>query len=301
MSSLQTRQAGKGHQPQKNLDAAVIRSFGDEWSRFTQTDLSEADRERIFSDYFDIFPWDLLPDGGGIGLDLGCGSGRWALAVAPRVAHLHLVDASPDALSVARMALGDCSNVSYHHASVGALPFPQASLDFAYSLGVLHHIPDIAKGLSAISHALRPGAPFLVYLYYAFDNRPGWFRCLWHLSDLMRRGISRLPKAARFLIADAVAVFVYLPLAKSARALEILRCLPSSWPLAYYRDKSFYVMRTDALDRFGTALEKRFTRSQIKSLLEAAGFADIRFSDSPPYWCAVGIKRSCESLQSESR
>jgi hypothetical protein len=51
-------------------------------------------------------------------------------------------------------------------------------------------------------------------------------------------------------------------------------------------------MRTDALDRFGTRLEKRFTRPQVTELLEDAGLERVRVSDAPPYWCAVGFKPS---------
>tara|TARA_R110002049_G_scaffold85936_2_gene218452 strand:+ start:116 stop:337 length:222 start_codon:yes stop_codon:yes gene_type:complete len=65
----------------------------------------------------------------------------------------------------------------------------------------------------------------------------------------------------------------------------------SNIPLSEYRAKSFYTMRTDALDRFGTRLEQRFTRVQIKEMMEAAGLVDIVFSDIAPYWCALGIKK----------
>ena len=65
---------------------------------------------------------------------------------------------------------------------------------------------------------------------------------------------------------------------------------PRALPLSYYADKSFYVMRTDAYDRFCTRLEKRFTRAEIEAMLTRAGFVDIRFSDSEPFWCAVGLK-----------
>jgi hypothetical protein len=50
-------------------------------------------------------------------------------------------------------------------------------------------------------------------------------------------------------------------------------------------------MRTDALDRFGTPLEQRFTRAQITKMMTAAGLENIRFSDGFPFWCAVGFKR----------
>ena len=65
----------------------------------------------------------------------------------------------------------------------------------------------------------------------------------------------------------------------------------SSIPLEAYRHRSFYVMRTDAYDRFCTRLEQRFTRKQIEQMLEAAGFERIRFSEDVPFWCAVGFKR----------
>jgi hypothetical protein len=66
---------------------------------------------------------------------------------------------------------------------------------------------------------------------------------------------------------------------------------PALIPLAAYRHRSFYVMRTDAYDRFCTRLEQRFTREQIDDMLINAGFDKIRFSDHAPFWCAVGTKR----------
>ena len=49
-------------------------------------------------------------------------------------------------------------------------------------------------------------------------------------------------------------------------------------------------MRTDALDRFGTPLEQRFSKNEIFNMMKDAGFRDINFHDGHPYWCAVGIK-----------
>lgn len=272
-----------------NLDQQTVRGFGDEWSRFTQTQLSPAVREQIFADYFSLFDWAALP-ADAMGADIGCGSGRWAQVVAPRVGRLVLIDASPEAIAVAQSNLRGVSNVSFLTASVGAMPIDDASLDFAYSLGVLHHVPDTAAAIASVAAKLKPGAPFLIYLYYAFDNR-GWaYRALWRVSDGLRRVVSRLPHPLRYLVSQVIAALVYWPLARGALLLERVGRLPAAWPLAYYRDKPFYVLRTDALDRFGTRLEQRFTREQMRSMLAQAGFEQIRFSDHAPYWCAVGIK-----------
>lgn len=272
-----------------NLDVQTVSGFGDEWSRFTQEELSAEVREQIFSDYFSLFDWTALPPDA-VGADIGCGSGRWAQVVAPRVGHLVLVDASPEALAVAKANLRGVPNASFINASVGEMPLGDDSLDFAYSLGVLHHVPDTAAAIAAVATKLKKGAPFLIYLYYAFDNR-GWaYRGLWQISDGVRRVVSRLPHSLRYMVSQAIATLVYWPLARAALAMDWLGKVPSGWPLAYYRDKPFYVLRTDALDRFGTRLEQRFSRDGIRLMLESAGFEDIRFSDHAPYWCAIGIK-----------
>lgn len=277
-------------QPGRNRDEMVIAAFGDEWSRFTQTELSKEERDKIFSDYFADFPWHKLPKDGAVGADIGCGSGRWAAVVAPRVALLHCVDPSARALEVARQNLNDITNVRFHEHSVDDMPFADGALDFAYSLGVLHHVPNTRAALKSVASKLKPGSPFLVYLYYAFDNRPLWFRSLWRISDGLRHGIARLPLFLRLGISQSIAISIYWPLARLAGWLERRGSLPDNWPLAYYRDKSLYVMRTDALDRFGTRLEHRFTKEEIRGMLIEAGFRDIRFRDSPPHWCATSIR-----------
>jgi SAM-dependent methyltransferase len=200
------------------------------------------------------------------------------------------VDASAAALDVARRALAGVHNVQFHHASIGDLPLTSGSLDFGYSLGVLHHLPDPQGGLEACVRTLKPGAPFLVYLYYAFDNRPWWFRAVWRLSDVLRRGISRLPYRLRYLSSQAIALAVYWPLARTAWIVERLGFAVSSFPLSAYRSRSLYAMRTDALDRFGTRLERRFTRDEITKMMKQAGLEDIRFHTGGAFWCAVGRK-----------
>lgn len=280
----------KKEMPGANRDERVIEGFGAEWDRFDQQALGDEERQAIFRDYFAIFPWADLPSGAA-GADVGCGSGRWARVVAPRVGVLHCVEPAPEAMAVARRALDGMANVRFHACGVNEMPFAEASLDFAYSLGVLHHVPDTAAAIRRIAEKLKPGAPFLVYLYYAFDNRPVWFRAIWRASDLLRRVVCRLPNRLRFLVCEAIAALVYWPLARTAALLDRAGVPTASFPLAYYRDKSYYVMRTDALDRFGTRLEQRFTRRQIAAMLEAAGFADVRFSPGTPHWCAVAVRR----------
>jgi hypothetical protein len=49
-------------------------------------------------------------------------------------------------------------------------------------------------------------------------------------------------------------------------------------------------MRNDALDRFGTRLEQRFTQEEIREMMVKAGLRDISFRDNAPYWVALGYR-----------
>ncbi len=277
-------------QKNRNIDDQVVKDFGSEWSRFDQSKLSANDHLKMFESYFSIFPWHVLSSNS-VGADIGCGSGRWANLVAPKVGKLHLIDPSREALFVAKHNLSKCGNTTFHESSVDNLPFNDSSIDFAYALGVLHHVPDTEAALKSIVRVLKPGAPFLVYLYYAFDQRPLWFRSIWRASNILRKFISVLPSGVKNICCDIIALIIYLPMARIAWLLDRWGILPSSWPLSYYRDRKFYVLRTDALDRFGTRLEQRFTKFEIQNMLETAGFERVQFSNTQPYWCAIGFKK----------
>lgn len=273
----------------KNLDSKTVEGFGEEWGAFDQSQLSIAEQELLFDRYFQVFRWDLI-DQTSVGFDLGCGSGRWDRLLAPHVGHLHCIDASALALDVARQNLRGVSNVSFHNFSVGEPVFPSRSMDFGISLGVLHHVPDTQLAIRYCVEMLKIGGTILLYLYYRFDNRPVWFRYLWAAADVSRTIIARLPFRLRLAATSVIAAAIYLPFARLAAILEHFRFRILNFPLASYRHLSFYTMRTDALDRFGTRLEHRFTRGEIQEMLEQSGCGDIRFSPAEPYWCVSAVR-----------
>ena len=272
----------------KNIDDKSVASFGDEWSRFDQTGMSDQEAQKVFDEYFSVFPWTDLPEYAE-GFDMGCGSGRWARWVAPKVGHLHCIDPS-DAIVVARANLRGYDNVTFHRMSVGEMFALPGSQDFGYSLGVLHHVPDTQAAIRSCVELLKPGAPLLLYLYYAFDNRPWWFRAVWRLSDIGRQLISKLPSWLKHAVTDMIALIVYWPLARLSVVLDWLGCNVEGIPLSYYRKHSFYTMRTDSRDRFGTPLEHRFSKRQITEMMNHAGLERIHFSDKAPFWCVIGFK-----------
>ena len=271
----------------RNVDDRVVAAFGDEWSRFGNESLDDEELREMFDAYASIFPWDDLPSDA-VGFDAGCGSGRFARFFAPRVGRLICVDASAEALDVARRTLMGHDNVEFRHEDLSAMGLEDGSCDFGYSLGVLHHVPDTEDATRACVRKLKPGAPFLVYLYYDLEGVGVVRRSLLAMVTGLRVLIARLPRQMRHPVTDLLALVLYLPLARLARLVEQSGRDPSRIPLFQYRNRSLYVMRNDALDRFGTRLEKRYSRAEVVELLEGSGLTDLVFSDDPPWWVAVG-------------
>ena len=164
------------------------------------------------------------------------------------------------------------------------------SMDFGYSLGVLHHVTNTEESLKNCVKKLKKGSPFLLYLYYRFDNRSYLFQSIWAISNVVRILISKLPFSFKKVLTDLIALLIYWPLSRLAWFVNLLGFDDSFLPLSFYKRSSFYTMRTDALDRFGTKLEKRYTKHEIRELMSESGLGDIKFSENEPYWVAVGYK-----------
>jgi len=276
-----------------NIDKRTVDDFGEEWATFSQEKLSREELQQQFDRYFAIFNWASV-NKNAKGFDMGCGSGRWAKLMAPRVGELYCIDASDKALMVAKNNLKQFNNCHICKGSFDNMPLDDNSMDFGYSLGVLHHIPDTAAGIADCAKKLKPGAPFLAYIYYAFDNKPYWYKLIWRCTNAFRKGISLMPFRMKWLVSQLIAVLIYYPLARFAMLAEKVGLDVKHVPLSSYRKLPFYSMRTDALDRFGTRLERRFTKSDITQMFEQAGLEKISFYDDVPYWCVIGYKSSID-------
>ena len=273
-----------------NIDEKVIRDFGDEWSNFDQSPIKDKDLINAFNQYFAIFPKSYL-NKNMEGFDMGCGSGRWSKIVAPLIKKLNCIDPSLDALNIAKQNLKDYQNVTFHNKGVNEIILEPGSQDFGYCLGVLHHITETQKGIVSCYNVLKKNSPFLIYLYYKFDNKPFWFKIIWKLSDYLRKLISILPFKIKKIITFIIALIIYYPLSRLSRIFYKIGFNVKNFPLSDYKNKNFYFMATDSLDRFGTKLEKRFTKKEIEDMLLNAGFVDIKFSESTPYWVALAWKK----------
>ena len=278
----------------ENLDQGVIDGFGHEWAAF---DYAEADTREALDAQFKAYcsPIDLAQfnPSTSIAADFGAGSGRWSARLLPYFSLVYALEPSDGAIGVLKTKFPHEPRIKIVQESVGANSIPDACLDLAMSLGVLHHIPDTALAIREISSKIKSGGSFLCYLYYKLENKPLYYRVIFWVSNSLRWVISRLPYFLRRFITQVIAGLAYFPLAHIAKLLSKLGKNVSNFPLHHYANMPFVMLQNDALDRFGTRLEQRFSKKEITEMLRIADFdiSTLTFSDVEPFWTFSVKKR----------
>ncbi|MDG2227238.1 MAG: class I SAM-dependent methyltransferase [Flavobacteriales bacterium] len=273
----------------QNIDVDTVNSFGEEWTKFSS--FSDEEIKNAGDQYFDIVTEEIC-NSSSVALDMGCGTGRWSKYLADKVKFIEAIDPSKAVLSASHLTK-DLKNVRVTQAGVDSIPFADESFDFAMGVGVYHHIPDTQKAVRDTVRKIKKGGYLLIYLYYSLDNRGAGYKFLFKMSTIIRKIVSSMPNRLKKITCDFIAFFVYMPCVLLARLFKILSPKGRTWkkiPLSYYHDKSWNIIKNDALDRFGTPLEQRFSKKELIEILESCGMEDVVVSDGLPYWHAVSRK-----------
>ena len=271
------------------FEKKTIEDFGNEWTVFNQSNLDIKENKDMFEKYFKILPPNIINSGSNI-LDAGCGTGRWAYFFAPFVKKIYCLEPS-NAISVAKKYLGRFNNIIYINKLIDQIEIPDNSIDFCYCLGVLHHTINPENNLKILVKKIKKNSPLILYIYYNLENRSIFYKSIWIFSTPFRLIISRLPFKFKILITNLIALFIYFPLSRIAKLLSIFNLKYEFIPLSYYMNKSLSVLKNDSLDRFGTIIEKRYSKKEVENMMKNSGLHKIKFSDSQPYWCVIGYKK----------
>ena len=286
----------------ENLDQGVIDGFGHEWAAFDypETETAEA-LDAQFAAYCAPLDLNQFNPATSVAGDFGAGSGRWSSRLAPYFSRVYALEPSDGASQVLRNKFEGDPKIIVLQETVGANSIPVASLDFAMSLGVLHHIPDTTLAIKDILRGIKPEGVFLCYLYYNLENKPTYYKLIFKGVNIVRRVISASPQPVRRLSATVIGAVVYWPLARLSKVLNKLGRNTSNLPLHHYADMPFVMLANDALDRFGTSLEQRFSKADIIEMLRSADFdlTTLKFSDIEPFW-TFAVRKKAHTLNTNS-
>jgi ubiquinone/menaquinone biosynthesis C-methylase UbiE len=271
-----------------NIDEEVVKSFGEEWLRFQY--FSDTMIKTCAEEYFDIVS-DKAVNKSTYMLDIGCGTGRWTKYFTSRAGFIEAVDPS-NAVFAADNLLDKIENVRLTKAAIETIPFNDETFDFVMSIGVLHHTPSPEKSMIDCVKKLKRGGYFYCYLYHNLESKTWFSKFLFKTGELARKIICRFPMGLKSFTCDVLAVVVYMPFIFWVKFLIAAGFKKTAlrMPLAAYHNKSFFIIRNDSLDKFGTKLESRYSKQQVVEMLQKAGLEEIIVSDGIPYYHAIGKK-----------
>ena len=158
------------------------------------------------------------------------------------------------------------------------------NLDYIFSIGVLHHIPDPAPVVEAAFKALRPGGHFFVWLYGKEGN--GLYLTL---IRPLRALTKRLP---HFMLASLVEI-MYWPLVLYIKFCHRLPLPLRGYMLSVLDKMSPEKRRLIIYDQLNPSYAKYYTQFEAEKLLSDGKFVNIRIHHRHGYsWTVIGTKPS---------
>ncbi len=244
--------------------ARTLASFGFEWTSFDEVRPEDEELARVY--FGDV---DLPGLAGGVGLDAGCGKGRFTRVLARHLGSVVALDGS-DAVRSAARNLGEFANTFVVKADLRNAPLAPQSFDFITCLGVLHHLEDPHAAFERLVELLAPGGRILLYLY-SRPARLGLRSAALAAASALRKITVALPARALKLLCLPVArvlwwVFVVPGRFGERHGSKALGRLP----MQSYRNMPRRSLVLDTFDRLSAPVEHRFTWPEIAWWFEEA-------------------------------
>ena len=251
-------------------------TFGEEWKKYNKILPQHHDEFKL---YFDLI--DLQSLESKLICDLGCGIGRWSYFLKDIAKEMVLIDFS-ESIFEARKNLSGSDNMIFIMADILDLPFQDDVFDFVFCLGVLHHIP--LPALQSVRKLSNLAPQFLVYLYYALDNRGAFYKLIFYFINLIRNLTSKINSAfVRSILTEVFMWLLYIPPIIIGKILSIFGINNSKILFhSFYGHMNLGRIRQDVYDRFFTSIEQRVSKKEIYKLSDT--FSEIIVSDGLPYW-----------------
>ena len=271
--------AADGGSEDEEVVLRTVERFGYEWTRYASYDAEN------FARFLEPVRSTLRR--GMMVLDAGCGAGRHLKALADAGMDVVGVDVSW-AVEAASRRVRDYPRAYVVQADLCRLPFRRPAFDFVYSLGVLHHLPDPARGVAAVVRHLRPEGLLLAWVYMRTARKV----VLEPLRRLLRvvpsggiDGLSLVLAAVEY----GLIIAPYVWLCRVGGQPVLGRVVPRR--IQEYARLGFRVSRTDWYDRLAAPVSRPMTLAQARALLALPELYQQRVTPVDDSWWQCYARR----------
>lgn len=213
---------------------------------------------------------------GKVTVDIGCGSGRFTKWAALSGTQLSFGTDLGESVEVAYELTKELENACIVQADIYAMPF-KGTFDLAYSIGVLHHLPEPEQGFQKLPPILKTGGDMVIWVY----NRRNNARAI-HFYEPVRDLLKNLPKPVLFKLSYIPAVIAEI-LNTLTKILNWygFRKLAKKVPFSYYANFPFNMKLNDTFDIIATPKSNYYYVEEIRNWFSRAGLKDIQAFEHP--------------------
>ena len=257
-------------QMSSSVDINTGDRFGEAWKEFPRLD------ESYSQQFFDwIAPVDSSFLEGKIVLEAGAGKGRHAQIVANSGAKVTLAIDIGDAIDVAYQNVGHLPNLHLIQSDIRKLPFKKI-FDFAFSVGVLHHMEDPKAGFTSVVDCLADHGSISIWVYGKENN---WW--ITNIVSPVRESITaKLPSAVLKIVSTTLSIPVFLGAKTIVGPYAKLRKGSAKWlPELFYESYLAYISKFDfteinhiVFDHLIAPVAYYIPRADVESWFRDAGF-----------------------------
>ena len=263
-------------------------NYGYEWQAFSH---EYQGWEDIYKRYSGFESEDFFPDK--LGLDAGCGMGRFPLVAVKHGAEMVGLDLS-NAIEAAYVKSIGIPTFHAVQGDIFNLPFRDDFFDFAESLGVIHITPDPEGALDSIRSVTRKDSRIFLYVYNSFEDENLFKFYFLKAVNLVRKLTVKVPSNFLYWMLYPMVPVVYACLYLPSRMLWAvgLKGLSMKFPYSFeqYRGRRIRDFHMNLFDRFGNPVERRYNRREMTDWMERADIDDYKLV-SRDGWVVSAVNR----------
>ncbi|MCS6790246.1 MAG: methyltransferase domain-containing protein [Bacteroidia bacterium] len=258
----------------------TVRRFGKQWHIFKEA------HHDFYESQFLSFIQPVRPEHfrDKVVLDAGCGKGRHILLAARWGAKAVIgVDLS-EAVEVSFAHTRHLPHVHIVQGDIFHLPLQPNKIDYAYSVGVIHHTPDPAQAFRSIAKVVNPGGTLSVWVYGRENN--GWITSL--VNPVRKHFTSRMPSWLLKLLSFILTIPVYLSAKTIYRIKSLSTILPYYDYIAHLGDFSFGEIWSITYDHLTPSIAYYLTREEFESYWRSVGITPQLVWRNRNSWAGFG-------------